>query len=189
MHRGVSTCVLTPRAEFDESFGYYHTDMSQNPRQPPRPRPVSHWLSRLGDATPAAQHAARLAEAALQFQACLPRTLAGEAVLANIHGTTWICIAHHGAIAHKIRLIASDVVGCLRGRGINVSEIRVDVRARAPAPPAPPKRAVLSTTARQSLATLAEQLSDTDVGGALRRLLDRQAGTNAQTTRTRRSKT
>lgn len=163
--------------------------MIQNPRQPPRPRPVSDWLSRLGDATPTARHAARLAEAAAQFQACLPRPLAGDAVLANIHGTTWVCIAHHGAIAHKIRLIAPDLVGCLRGRGIDVSEIRVDVRARAPMPAAPPKRAVLSATARESLATLAEQLADTDVGGALRRLLDRQGATSAQTTRTRRSKT
>lgn len=189
MHRGVSTCVLTPRTEFDESFRYYHTTMNQDPRRRPRPQPVSHWLARLGEATPAAVHAARLAEAAAHLRACLPPALVPDAALANIHGSTWVCIAQHGAMAHRLRLVAPRVVACLQARGLDVSDIRVEVRARAPEPAPAPKRAILSDAARESLGDLADRLAETDVGAALRRLLDRQDGRRSQTTRTRRSST
>lgn len=147
--------------------------MSRNPRQRPLPEPVSLWLSRLGEASPAARHAAHLAEAAAHFRACLPPALAEDAALANIRGTTWVCVADNGTVAHRLRLVLPRLAGCLRGRGLNVSEVRVEVRARPGSPLPVPKRAVLSPAAHASLDELARQLGDSELGSAVRRLRDR----------------
>lgn len=81
--------------------------------------------------------------------------------------------ADNGAVAAKLKLLAPNLLKNLQNKGVEVTSIRVEVQVKSQRrPPSRPPRA-LSGKAADSLAQLAEQLPESPLRQALRRLAGR----------------
>jgi len=149
--------------------------MKQNPqgRSATRARALRDWLAAPGDTGSVTEHARRLLALQTVLDACLPTVLRGQVRVSNLRQGVLVAGVNGGAVAHRLRTLAPQLVEALRARQVAVVELRAEVRPVMPAPPPPPKRAVLGPTARESIERLAASLPDSPMRAALERMARR----------------
>lgn len=131
------------------------------------------WLAAPGDARAVTEHARRLLALQSVLDACLPAPLRGQVRVSNFRQGVLVAGVSGGALAHRLRTLAPQVVEALRARQVPVVELRAEVRPGVPEPPAPPKRAVLGPAARESIEQLAASLPESPMRAALERMARR----------------
>ena len=111
-----------------------------------------------------------LAELQKQFQNAAPSYLAGSCQVTGLHGGTLSIAAANGTVAAKLRQLSPDSAQKLRQGGCEVSGIRVRVQVtyEVPRPRRPPR--TLSPKAREKLSELSENLPDSPLKKALKKL-------------------
>ena len=139
-----------------------------------RGQTVRDWLTRLDDAGRIADHARYLAGIQRVLETALPPGLANDVSVCNVRNGTLVIAASSGAVAHRLRMMAADLLPRLANGGERLTALRVEVRPPHLPDPSPPKRATLSPAARASLDDLARSLPDSPVRAAVERFLRRQ---------------
>ena len=149
--------------------------MNRNPsgRAPTRARVLRDWLAAPGDVRAVTEHARPLLALQSMLDACLPAPLRGQVRVSNFRQGILVAGVGGGALAHRLRTLAPQLVEALRAREVAVVELRAEVRPTELAPPPPPKRAVLGPNARESIERLAASLPESPMRAALERMARR----------------
>jgi hypothetical protein len=102
-----------------------------------------------------------------------PSLLPGSRVL-QLHQNIVIIAADNGAVAGKLRQMTTELISLFQARGCEVTGIQIKVQVAAPPPVglSPPR--ILSQSAREALNQLEENLADSPLKSALRRLAKRR---------------
>ena len=105
------------------------------------------------------------------YAACVPPYLRTVSRVGSVAGDELKLFADSGAAATRLRLLASGLLAEFRGKGWQFNAIRVAVQVRTQAPPAglTPRKAV-DPKGKQSLQRLADQLPESPLQAAIRRL-------------------
>jgi hypothetical protein len=140
-------------------------------------KPVAEWLLQ----GPETSHLVRLAarHLALQrtYEQIVPPAVATLSYVAAFRGDTVQIVATNGAIAAKLKQLASRLAVQFRERGQEVNRIEVGVQGRLAEPgPPPPKRAHLPPQAVAAIEDLAANMADASLRSALDRFAKRHRG-------------
>ena len=102
---------------------------------------------------------------------CVPPYLLAASRVGFVAGGELKLFADSGAAATRLRLLAPELLAEFRSRGWEFSAIRVavQVRPRQGPPPGSPRK-VLDTGGQESLRRLADQLPESPLQAAIRRL-------------------
>jgi hypothetical protein len=102
-----------------------------------------------------------------------PSLLLGSRIL-QLRQHVVIIAADNGAIAGKLRQMTTELISLFQARGCEVTGIQIKVQVAAPPPVglSPPR--ILSQPAREALNQLEENLADSPLKSALRRLAKRR---------------
>jgi len=122
-----------------------------------------------------AAHAGRLLKLQRLFEDAVPAALAQACRIANIKLGVIFIHAENGAVATKLRQISPSLCEDFRTAGVQVTEIRIKVQPLNAAlqHTCPPKTAILSDTARASIARLSDALPEGPLRQSLGRFLTR----------------
>jgi hypothetical protein len=104
--------------------------------------------------------AKRLLELRQVLSEVLPKPLADYATVANYRQGKIVIFAANAAIAAKLKLLGPALKDRFAVQGLQVTALEIEVQPSQGAAGAPAKAAVLTDTARQALAALASQLTD-----------------------------
>ena len=92
-------------------------------------KPIAAWLSGLERSNALASHAEMLLRLQAIYARCVPPGMANASELANVRDGVAVVIAHSGAVAHRLRMLAPSLVLALRKGGAAVSELKVVAQA------------------------------------------------------------
>jgi len=95
-------------------------------------------------------------------------------VLGLQHGVLSVSVAN-ATIAAKLRQIAPELIPLLQNRAYEISGIRVKVQVSYDAPPDRRKPRNLSTSAKKILNEFTQELSDTPLKAALKKIADKES--------------
>jgi hypothetical protein len=109
---------------------------------------------------PQAKRLIELRQALLEF---LPKSLAGSATVANYRQGKMVIFAANSAIAAKLKLLGPALLDHFIKRGLQVTALNIEVQPTQGTSQARPKAAVLTDNARQALAGLASQLTESEL--------------------------
>ena len=104
--------------------------------------------------------AKRLLELRQVLLEALPKPLADLATVANYRQGKIVIFAANSAVAAKLKLLGPALKDRFVTRGLQVTALEIEVQPSQNHADAIPKSAVLTETARQALARLASQLSE-----------------------------
>jgi hypothetical protein len=93
----------------------------------------------------------------------LPSSLADSATVANYRQGKIVIFAANSAIAAKLKLLGPTLMTRFVKRGLQVTAMNIEVQPAQGTPAMRPKAAVLTQTARQALASLASQLTESEL--------------------------
>ena len=82
--------------------------------------------------------------------------------------------ADNGAVAARLKLLSPNLLKNLQNKGLEVTSIRIEVQVQSKRRTRPASARALSNQASNSLAQFAEQLPDSPLRDALRRLAGRR---------------
>ena len=102
-------------------------------------------------------------------EALLPYTRAG-----SVKHRRLTVFADNGAVAAKLKLLSPNLLKNLHNKGLEVTSIRIEVQVQSKRRARPAAARELSNQAATSLAQFAEQLPDSPLRDALRRLAGRR---------------
>ena len=105
------------------------------------------------------------------YAANVPPHLCAASRVGSITGDELKLFADSGAAATRLRLMAPGLLAEFRSKGwqFNAIRVSVQVRPRAEAPPAPPRKS-MDDNGRSALLRLADELPESPLQEALRRL-------------------
>lgn len=83
-------------------------------------------------------------------------------------------LADNGAVAAKLKLLSPSLLKNLQNKGLEVTSIRIEVQVQSQRRTRPAASRVLSSNAAASLSDLADNLPDSPLRDALRRLAGRR---------------
>lgn len=146
-------------------------------RGPSAGRPIADWLSVLERSGTLASHAEQLLRLKAIYARCVPPGMADASELANVRDGVAVVVAHSGAVAHRLRMLAPSVVTALRKAGAVVSELKVVAQAPPPVPEPRPKQALFSEAALDSVQALAAEIAPSPLRSALEKMAARQRRT------------
>lgn len=109
---------------------------------------------------PQAKRLLELRQALLEF---LPKSLAGSATVANYRQGKIVIFAANSAIAAKLKLLGPALMDRFIMRGLQVTALNIEVQPAQVTGQVRPKAAVLTESARQALASLASQLTESEL--------------------------
>jgi len=109
--------------------------------------------------------AKRLLELRQVLLEVLPKPLADLATVANYRQGKIVIFAANSAIAAKLKLLGPTLNDRFAERGIQATALEIEVQPRlgTGSMPPPPKAAVLTDRAREALAVLASQLTESQL--------------------------
>jgi hypothetical protein len=150
--------------------------MNRTNGRPTGGKPVAEWVDSLARSNAVAVHAEELLRLQAVYRRCLPPGLGGTTDLVNVREGIVFVSALSGPAAHRLRLMGPSILTALRGKGLDVSELRVLTRPPLPRPGSHDKKAVVSAAAREALGQLASDIPPSPLRTALERMLGRQRG-------------
>ena len=107
------------------------------------------------------------------YEHIVPPSLRNSSRVLQLRQQVLIVAADNGAVAAKLRQMASEFISLFQARGCEVTGIQIRVQVSTPLPPLPHKSRKLGKTARDALSELDRNLSDSPLKTALRRLAKR----------------
>ena len=113
--------------------------------------------------------------AALQrhYEAIVPPNLARNSLILRLHQQTMVIAANNGAVASKLRQMSAELISLFQARAYEVTVIQIRVQVTAPPRIPPPEPRRLGKSAREALTKLDENLAESPLKAALRRLIKR----------------
>jgi hypothetical protein len=154
--------------------------------------PVSRLLNRSTELAGFRERLARVARLQARYRRCVPDALAASSRVGAIDGRTVVIQAENGSVAAAIKAIAPRVVVALNRGGDSPTEpktennqevtaLRVEVQVVA-LPPRPSRLAATAPSA-ETLARIADGLSDSPLRQVLRRMAAAQSSRKTRSTR------
>jgi len=101
-----------------------------------------------------------------------PSLLQGSRIL-QLKQKVVIIAADNGAVAGKLRQMTGELISLFQARGCEITGIQIKVQVTAPPPVGSPQPRILSKAAQDTLTKLEENLADSPLKTALRRLAKR----------------
>lgn len=113
--------------------------------------------------------------AALQkhYEAIAPPNLARNSLVLRLHQQTMVIAANNGAVAAKLRQMSADLISLFQARGCEVTVIQIRVQVTTPPRIRPAEPRKLGKSAHEALNKLDENLAESPLKAALRRLIKR----------------
>lgn len=108
-----------------------------------------------------------------QVALVIPPSLMRGCRVMHLNQQTLTLAANNGAIAAKLRQMATELAAQLRDKGCEVTGIQVQVQVSAPPLVAPNQPAVISTSGKNEISGFASNLPDSPLKEALLRLTRR----------------
>ncbi len=107
------------------------------------------------------------------YESIAPPALARSSQVLRLYQQTLFIAANNGAVAAKLRQMAAELISRFQARGCEVTGIQIKVQVSSPPRPVPPHSRQLGKAAKDALNELDEQLTDSPLKSALRRLVRR----------------
>jgi hypothetical protein len=111
--------------------------------------------------------------AALQrhYEAIVPPNLARNSLILRLHQQTMVIAANNGAVASKLRQMSAELISLFQARACEVTVIQIRVQVTVPSRIMPSEPRKLGKSAREALNRLDENLAESPLKSALRRLI------------------
>lgn len=107
------------------------------------------------------------------YESIAPPALARSSQVLRLQQQTLVIAANNGAVGAKLRQMTDELISRFQARGCEVTGIQIKVQVVAPPRAVPPKPRRLGKTALDALSDLDQNLADSPLKTALRRLLRR----------------
>lgn len=107
------------------------------------------------------------------YESIAPPPLARNSQVLRLQQQTLVIGANNGAVAAKLRQMTTELISRFQARGCEVTGIQIKVQVAAPPPAIPSKPRRLGKTAVDALSDLDQNLADSPLKTALRRLIRR----------------
>ena len=107
----------------------------------------------------------------------LPKPLAESATVANYRQGKIVIFAANSAIAAKLTLLGPTLKDRFATRGLQVTALEIEVQPSQVTGSMPPKAAVLTDRAREALAVLASQLTESELKSIVSTMAGHKIGT------------
>lgn len=107
------------------------------------------------------------------YESIAPPTLTRSSQVLRLHQQTLVIAASNGAVAAKLRQMTAELISLFQARGCEVTGIQIKVQVTAPPRTVPSEPRTLGKPARDALNKLDENLADSPLKTALRRLVRR----------------
>jgi len=120
--------------------------------------------------------AKRLLELRQVLLEVLPKPLADLATVANYRQGKIVIFAANSAIAAKLKLLGPTLEDRFVKRGLQVTALEIEVQPSQGAGSMPPKTAILTDTAREALAVLASQLTESQLKSTISAMAGHKGG-------------
>lgn len=134
---------------------------------------LDHFLSATNGAGSLMAHLRMLSGLQRAYSQIVPDHLGQSSQVVNCKQGIVVIHADNGAVAAKLRQMATRLAGEFVKRGVECSGVQIKVQANAPAPSTPPKTArPLSAATQKTLLDAAANLPDPQLRAALERLLN-----------------
>ena len=108
-----------------------------------------------------------------QYERLAPPTLLKCSRVLQLRQQVVVIAADNGAIASKLRQMTAELISLFQARGCEVTGIQIKVQVANPTPVIPPKPRQLGKAAQDALNELDENLAESPLKTALRRLAKR----------------
>jgi hypothetical protein len=107
------------------------------------------------------------------YESLVPPALQRSSQVLQLHQQTLFIAANNGAVAAKLRQMTTELISLFQARGCEVTGIQIKVQVTAARAPLPSEPRRLGREARDALGELQENLADSPLKTALKRLLRR----------------
>lgn len=107
------------------------------------------------------------------FDDIVPPPLKNSSYVLQLNRQAVVIAATNGAVAAKLRQMTSELISLFQARGCEVTGIQIKVQVANPRPVIPPQPRQLGKAARDALNELGENLAESPLKTALRRLAKR----------------
>lgn len=108
-----------------------------------------------------------------QYESIAPLNLTRSSQVLRLHQQTMVIAANNGAVASKLRQMSAELISLFQARGYEVTLIQIKVQVTIPARIVPAEPRKLGKSALDALNKLDENLVDSPLKSALRRLVKR----------------
>lgn len=107
------------------------------------------------------------------YELIVPHSLQGSSRMLQLRQQLVVIAADNGAVAAKLRQLSAELISLFQARGCEVTGIQIKVQVTTPTRIVPPEPRKLGKSARDALNELDENLADSPLKTALRRLAKR----------------
>ena len=107
------------------------------------------------------------------YKLLAPPSLLQASRILQLRQQVVVIAADNGAVASKLRQMTDELISLFQARGCEVTGIQIKVQVSAPPPVGSSKPRILSNAARDTLTELQENLADSPLKTALKRLAKR----------------
>ncbi len=107
------------------------------------------------------------------YESFVPPALQRSSQVLQLHQQTLFIAANNGAVAAKLRQMTTELISLFQARGCEVTGIQIKVQVTSAPHPIPSEPRRLGKEARDALGELQENLADSPLKTALKRLLRR----------------
>lgn len=117
--------------------------------------------------------AGQLAALQRHYEAIAPPSLQRSSQVLQLHQQTLLIAANNGAVAAKLRQMTTELISLFQARGCEITGIQIKVQVTVPPPTIPSEPRKLGKEARDALSELQENLADSPLKNAIKRLARR----------------
>ena len=107
------------------------------------------------------------------YELIVPHSLQSSSRVLQLRQQVVVIAADSGAVAAKLRQMTAELISLFQARGCEVTGIQIKVQVTTPTRIVPPEPRKLGKSARDALNELDENLADSPLKSALRRLIRR----------------
>jgi hypothetical protein len=107
------------------------------------------------------------------YQSIVPPSLKNSSYVLQLNRQMVVIAATNGAVAAKLRQMTGDLISLFQARGCEITGIQIKVQVTAPPPIIPSIPRKLGKSAKDALSELEENLADSPLKTALKRLARR----------------
>lgn len=107
------------------------------------------------------------------YQAIVPPSLKNSSYVLQLNRQVAVIAATNGAVAAKLRQMTEELISLFQAMGCEITGIQIKVQVTAPPPLIPSVPRKLGKAAKNALSELEENLTDSPLKRALRRLARR----------------
>jgi hypothetical protein len=131
---------------------------------------LNAYLASNQDLRQLSSKAGQLAALQRHYESFAPRSLIRSSHVMQLRQQTLVIAANNGAVAAKLRQMTDEFISCFQARGCEVTGIQIRVQVAVPPHTSLSRPRKLGKAALDALEKLDEELADSPLKAALRRL-------------------